>query len=72
VTRAVTVQLWDGVTVVRRLGPDDPEPTPAELDAVAVAYIPWNDGVKPNVRVLAVSKLPWMHEAMGPAGSVPR
>lgn len=27
-------------------------PTQADLDAIAVAWIPWNDGVRPVVRVL--------------------
>ncbi len=64
------VQLWTGAKVVRRLGPGDPEPTPADLDAIAVAWTAWNDGVRPVARVLATTTVPG--RSLGVPGSVPR
>ncbi len=69
-TRVVVVNLWTGAREVSRLGPGDPDPTQAELDSIAVAWMPWNDGVRPTVRVLEAASMPgW---SRGPAGSVPR
>lgn len=67
--RVVVAQLWTGALPVKRLGPADADPTPEELDALAVAYLPWNDGVKPNVRVL--EEMPFRNR-LGAAGTVPR
>lgn len=69
VNRSIVVLLWAGARIVRRLGPGDPDPTPAELDAIAVAHTAWNDDcVRPVVRVLEQSSLPG--RSLGPAGSV--
>src|SRR4051794_38039017 len=43
-------------------------PTQSDLDAIATAWTAANDGVRPNVRVLEHSGLPFRR---GPAGSVP-
>lgn len=68
--RMVVVQLWTGAREISRLGPGDPDPTPEELDSIAVAWTPWNDGVMPTVRVLEAASMPgW---SRGPAGTVPR
>lgn len=67
--REVVVELWTGAIVVARLGPGDPEPTPAELDAWAVTFIPQNDGIRPTVRVLERCGFP---VGRGPAGGVTR
>jgi hypothetical protein len=75
VIRTVVVELWTGALVVQRLGPDDPDPTLAELDAIAVAHIAANDGVRPVVRVM--EQMPSLRSRgtrydHGPAGAVPR
>ena len=45
-------------------------PTQADLDAISVAYLPWNDGARPNVRVMEV--MPNVSGSrLGAAGSVP-
>lgn len=50
--RSVVVTMWTGAREVARLGPDDSDPTAADLDAIAAAWLTWNDGVLPVVRVL--------------------
>lgn len=50
--RTVLVELGIGSMVVRLLGPGDPHPTVADLDAISVAMTAANDGVRPAVRVL--------------------
>jgi hypothetical protein len=73
--RAVVVQLWSGAQVVKRLGPDDVDPTALELEAIASA---WggasSDGIRPTVRV--IETMPSLRSsgvggAAGPAGSTP-
>lgn len=69
--RVVVAQLWAGAQVVKLLGADDPEPTQAELDEIAVAWLPWNDTVMPNVRVMEEFSIPaarGIGGASGPAG----
>lgn len=67
--REVVVLLWTGAVPVLRLGPDDPDPTVEELDAIATAWSPYNDdAARPAVRVLEKSKL---GRPFGVAGSVP-
>lgn len=44
-------------------------PTQADLDAIAVAWTPWNDGAMPTVRVLESASIP--ARSRGPAGTVP-
>lgn len=66
--RTVIAELWTGAVVVRRLGPDEPNPTVAELDAIATTMTPRNDGVRPVVRVLERSGIPG--GGLGVAGSV--
>ncbi len=68
--RNVIVELWTGARIAARLGSGDPDPTQADLDAIAVAWTASNDGVRPAVRVLQQSSLPG--RSLGPAGSVPR
>ena len=73
--RTVIVQLWTGPQIVKRLGSSDPNPTQAELDAIAVAWTAWNEGVRPVVRVVEQVRLPALRGvggAAGPAGSVPQ
>lgn len=50
--RPVVVSLWPGRALCRV---SDPDPTPTDLNAIATAWLPWNDGVKPTVRVLGAS-----------------
>jgi len=66
----VVVTLWSGPQVVRRLGPDDSDPSAEELDAIATAMTAPNDGVRPVVRVVEVATVP--RRSLGAAGSVPR
>ena len=67
--RDVVVELWTGAQIVRRLGPDDVNPTQAELDEIAVAFIGPNDGAMPTCRVMQRFGLP---TGLGAPGSVPR
>jgi hypothetical protein len=50
--RFIVVALWNRTVTVGEVKPDDPEPTQADLDAIATAWLPMNDGVRPVVRVL--------------------
>jgi len=74
--RQIVAQLWSGPMIVRRLGPDDPEPTQEELDEIATALIAANDCVRPVVRAIDVFALTTTVRgaggASGPPGSVPR
>ena len=60
--RVVVAFAWDGARRIRELGEFDPDPTEAELDAIAEAILeePRQDGVLPHVRVLEArtSRLP--------------
>ncbi len=67
--RTVVVMLWTGSVIIDRLGPTDPEPELADLDAIATAWTAANDGVRPSVRILEEANLP--NRARGPAGSAP-
>jgi hypothetical protein len=69
--RNVVVQLWSGSVIAARLEHDDPDPTQADLDAIATAWIAANDGVRPSVRVLEQSNVPSPASLHGPAGSPP-
>lgn len=73
--RHVVVSTFDGCTVVQRLGPDDVDPSPAELEAIASAWVASSGGVKPTVRI--VEAMPSLRArgaggAGGAAGSMPR
>lgn len=73
-SRSVVVTLWSGARIVQRLGPGDPDPTQAELDAIATEWLAANDGVRPVVRVLekAPTRRPFgIGPDLGPAGSPP-
>jgi len=67
-SRIVVAEMWTGSRVVWRL-PEDREPTQAELDQIATNIVPWNDGIRPDVRVIETSSIPG---GWGTAGSTPR
>jgi hypothetical protein len=50
--RRVVVNLWTGVLPLGPLlGPEDPDPTVEQLDAIERAWTAENEGVRPRARV---------------------
>lgn len=50
--RVIVANLWDRATVVSAVRQGDPDPSPDQLDAIAVKLTAGNGGVKPRVRVV--------------------
>lgn len=62
----VLVELWHGHRVEDRPATS---PSQEQLDEIAVAHLPWNDGVLPTVRVMEEAAF---SGRLGAAGTVPR
>lgn len=50
--RRIVVNMWGGARTVRRLGPDDLDPTAVELAAIEVDHMWANGGVRPIARIM--------------------
>jgi hypothetical protein len=68
VDRLIVATTWSGPLILARLHEGEPDPTQAELDAMADELSPYG-GVKPTVRVL---ERPPVAAPGGRPGSTPR
>ncbi len=72
VDRSSVAELWFGPQVLDEFGPDDDDPTPADLDALATALVAANDGARPTVRVLEAIELGTRNPTTGFLGPASR